>query len=225
MNGIKYLILSTVFIISACASTDKIHYQPEIQTLDKPIIGEITKAGLGDPLVVQGRQLISDAVVFPGAIIFKGTTEALLPSGTYVKIYETEVAEFFRPLSKTELNSPDHIVLEIMIRKDGAKYIFMKTSKTYLVSDQAKFERRKVVVSEENSLQQTLIYSGRIGNKLNIDYREIYSGRARPAFDNRVEYNLDDSKIIGYKGARIEVLDANNQQITYRLLKNFENPK
>ena len=99
MNTIKLLIASVAIAISGCASTSKIPYQPETQILDNPIIGEITTTGLGDALVTQGRQLISDAVILPAPILLKGTTEALLPSGTYLKIYETEVAEFFRPLN------------------------------------------------------------------------------------------------------------------------------
>jgi hypothetical protein len=44
---------------------------------------------------------------------------------------------------------------------------------------------------------------------------------ARPAFNNDVEYDLNESKQIGYKGALLDVIDANNQNITYKVLKNF----
>ena len=44
---------------------------------------------------------------------------------------------------------------------------------------------------------------------------------ARPAFANSVEYDLNDSKIIGYKGARLEVISADNQSIKYKVLQNF----
>ena len=77
--------------------------------------------------------------------------------------------------------------------------------------------------ASQDSFQQTLLYSGRVGNKINVSYREFSSSMARPAFNNDVEYDLDDSNIIGYKGALIEVLDADNQSITYKLIKNFPN--
>ena len=44
---------------------------------------------------------------------------------------------------------------------------------------------------------------------------------ARSAFNNDVEYDLNDSRQIGYKGALIDVLEADNQKIKYKVLKNF----
>ena len=60
-----------------------------------------------------------------------------------------------------------------------------------------------------------------MGNKINIGYREFSSNSARPAFNNDVEYDLNESKQIGYKGALLEVIKATNQDITYKVLKNF----
>jgi len=41
------------------------------------------------------------------------------------------------------------------------------------------------------------------------------------AFNNDVDYDLNESKVIGYKGARIEIIEATNELIKYRVLKNF----
>lgn len=83
------------------------------------------------------------------------------------------------------------------------------------------FEHTTLNVSSENSFQQTLLYNGRVGDKINIGYRESSGNMARPAFNNEVEYDLSESKTIGYKGARIEVIEATNQSIKYRVLSNF----
>ncbi len=72
-----------------------------------------------------------------------------------------------------------------------------------------------------DSFQQTLLYSGKVGNKINIGYREFSNSLARPAFNNNVEYDLSESKTIAYKGAQLEVLEATNQHIKFRLIKNF----
>ncbi|MGH1391412.1 MAG: hypothetical protein ACRAUZ_14840, partial [Aeromonas jandaei] len=60
-----------------------------------------------------------------------------------------------------------------------------------------------------------------IGNKINIGYRESSNDIARPAFNNDVEYDLNESKEIGYKGAIVEIISADNQKITYRVIKSF----
>jgi hypothetical protein len=83
------------------------------------------------------------------------------------------------------------------------------------------FEKEKQLSERRNSFQQTLIYSGRVGNKINIGYREFSNNNARPAFNNDVEYDLSSSNTIGYKGALIKVIKADNSTITYKLIQNF----
>ena len=41
------------------------------------------------------------------------------------------------------------------------------------------------------------------------------------AFNNDVEYDLRESSVIGYKGARIEVVEATNEHIKYKVIQNF----
>lgn len=77
------------------------------------------------------------------------------------------------------------------------------------------------MVQSDRDLQQTLIYSGRVGNRIRIDYRESSGSYARPAFSNEAEYDLSTSNEIAYRGARIKVIQANNQKIRYIILANF----
>ena len=79
------------------------------------------------------------------------------------------------------------------------------------------------VVEEASALdfKQELIYNGRVGNDLRFVYREFYENMARSAFTQEAQYDLNESKIIGFKGARIEVIRATNSSITYRTLSNF----
>lgn len=42
----------------------------------------------------------------------------------------------------------------------------------------------KITTKDTNSFQQTLIYNGKVGNKINIGYREFSGDLARPAFAN-----------------------------------------
>ena len=70
-------------------------------------------------------------------------------------------------------------------------------------------------------LRHYLIYSGRVGDKIKAGYREFSNNLARPAFNNDVEYDLRESSVIGYKGARIEVVEATNEHIKYKVIQNF----
>src|SRR3546814_5662642 len=64
------------------------------------------------------------------------------------------------------------------------------------------FDRLRKPAISERDLQQTLIYSGRVGNRIKIGYRESSGNMARPAFSNEAEYDLSQSDEIGYRGDR-----------------------
>jgi len=84
------------------------------------------------------------------------------------------------------------------------------------------FSRRQKALVGMDSFQQTLLYSGRVGEKINISYREFSGSMARPAFSNDVEYDLSASDEIAYKGAKLRVIEATNSSITYEVIKNFK---
>ncbi len=82
-----------------------------------------------------------------------------------------------------------------------------------------RFEKRPFF--SDNNFQQTLIYSGRVGDRIKVSYREFSGNMARAAFSNEAEYDLSESETIAYRGARIRVIDADNQSITYEVISNF----
>jgi hypothetical protein len=45
---------------------------------------------------------------------------------------------------------------------------------------------------------------------------------ARPAFSQELKYDLAQGTAIGYKGARFEVIRANNTGISYKVLKSLD---
>lgn len=71
----------------------------------------------------------------------------------------------------------------------------------------------------EGSFKRELVYSGVSQNTISILYREFKNDMARPAFSQELKYDLSQGTEIGYKGARFEVLKANNTGITYMVLK------
>jgi hypothetical protein len=72
-----------------------------------------------------------------------------------------------------------------------------------------------------NSFQQELIYNGRSGETLKFLYREVSNNYLQNAFTQDVQYDLRDGNVIGFKGARIDVIEANNQFIRYRVQTSF----
>jgi hypothetical protein len=53
---------------------------------------------------------------------------------------------------------------------------------------------------------------------LEVGYREFRGGMAAPAFFQSLKYDLSESKVIQFQRFRIEVLQVDNQKITYKIL-------
>jgi hypothetical protein len=146
--------------------------------------------------------------------------------GYYIKKGEDSNTETYMPSNDAESGMINKAALAdpwqaVMAYKTKPSLCVITAFSAFVCDDSAQFERVKRPVLSSNSFQQTLIYSGKVGKKVNIGYREFSNSLARPAFNNDVEYDLDSSSIVGYKGARIEVIEANNEMIKYKVLKNF----
>jgi hypothetical protein len=149
-----------------------------------------------------------------------------LKRGYYLKEGENEDAEFYQPsryegsgaIIKAVLADPPKTV---QVYKAEPTLCVVTVFNLSTCTHQADFERTKQAIARAAAFQQALIYSGRVGDKIKVGYRESSNNFARPAFNNDVEYDLGESRVIGYKGARIEVLEATNEYIKYRVIRNF----
>lgn len=82
--------------------------------------------------------------------------------------------------------------------------------------------RQNAIKVSSSSFQQTLIYLGKSSSVLKFGYRESLEDLTRPAFSNEITYDLNDSDIIGYKKAKLQVISATNTSITYKVLSYFD---
>lgn len=71
------------------------------------------------------------------------------------------------------------------------------------------------------SFRRELVYTGRTGQTLTLMYREFSNDMARPAFSQVLQYDIGSDPVIGYQGARLKVLQADNTGITYEVLSHL----
>lgn len=217
-------MLLVVILLSACATPD-FNYRPEAIKISEPPLKTVNTAYVGDVLLRQGKYTEHEAIYLPEEISVSWAYD--LHRGYYLKKGEDENTQTYMPGG----SEPGHVDKAafadpwsaIMTYKDKPTLCVITVFNALSCKDEAHFEITKAPVVSNDSFQQTLIYSGKVGDKINIGYREFSSSLARPAFNNDVEYDLGESQVIGYKGARIKVLDATNELIKYRVLKNFNN--
>lgn len=78
-----------------------------------------------------------------------------------------------------------------------------------------------ITVPKKKNLKQEFIYNGRVNNAIKFTYREFIDDYARAAFTQDLQYDLNESNIIGFRGLRIEVISATNTKITYKVQNYF----
>ena len=77
-------------------------------------------------------------------------------------------------------------------------------------------------VYNKSVFQQTIEYAGRSGDILKFTYSEFADGFARQAFTREFQVDLSQGNVAAYKGAVIEIESATNAQITYKVVRNFQ---
>ena len=84
------------------------------------------------------------------------------------------------------------------------------------------YEKSELVIPRNDSFKYELLYQGISKGSLKLSYREYINDFARPAFFQDVTYDLDSTPTtITFRTVRLEVLNANNNQISYRVLSGF----
>lgn len=114
----------------------------------------------------------------------------------------------------------------VSFRGKKGKYTICQTSmgmRAYCVKDLTDNDvvAGDAFVYTENTLQQTIEYSGRSGDVLKFNYSEFYDGFARQAFTREFQIDLGEGNVAAFKGAIIEVIEATNVQIKYKVIRNF----
>ncbi len=177
----------------------------------------------------QGKYVERDAINVFQTITVGGLGTYTFSPGYYTKVGQDATSEFFLPEKTAEGGNVTRGALTdpfeaIQVMKDSNAICGVSVLGGKICESNQPFTKTRRPSLEADGFQQTLIYSGRIGSKINIGYREFSNSYARPAFNNDVEYDLSDSNIIGYKGAELEIMEATNRNITFKLLKNFNSP-
>ena len=213
----QIFIISLLALLGGCTSVQYNGSPSAMKDVNYPPLGKKVTAYVGDHMVEKG-------VIYEEQVLYvKRRVDGALydiPSSNYPQVGFDEKQDFFSATGVIRGALSDPIEALAVGKTEGSQVCVITTlggSSCY----NADYERRGRVSETKNSFQQTLIYSGRVGNKINIGYREFSNNTARPAFNNEVEYDLSELMRIGYKGAQIEVLEADNSSITYEVLRNF----
>ena len=210
----KKVFVLLLLVLVGCATPVP---PPKLEEIKSPELGTTSSAELGDTMV---RYLV--AARLPSWQLTQ-TFESILfekniPAGTTLTPWaESEEYESYREGLCRFKGSGNWYVGPNIYGACGYEAAFFSANGANISVKKANW----IDVSTRN-IDQQLIYNGKVGNYVKFTYREFTSlGIARDAFTQDVQYDLSEGTTIGFKGARIEIVEATNRKIRYRVIKHF----
>ena len=227
----RTLILLIVLAVSGCA-TVKVS---ELSTVDSkigtvPNIGEQAVAPVGGVIYSQFRYWSKIGYRLKGDFSAGlGLGRVSVSDGDFVLKAEVENKTAFCTENRAYVDpmvGPHTTACFIDADNDG-KFERLKAAPGAIwfeseIAPPLSYEKSELVIPRNDSFKYELLYQGISKGSLKLSYREYINDFARPAFFQDVTYDLDSTPTtITFRTVRLEVLSANNNQISYRVLSGF----
>ena len=216
--------------LSACATTGT-SIPPEITRADHPVINTTSTVRLGESMVKKSKTYAYDAIQLneefkagDGAFMLQITIPPQkLKAKSELKnniLYMASDATV-----KDLLLGTKPAIAGICVPKDDEKTkwrIYYNGVCTSLgTKNLPSHSFTKDYDTTRPSLTRELIYNGRVDNDVKIIYRELSNDMMRPAFQQDLQYDMATSKEIAFKEVTLNVVSADNREITYVVTSHF----
>ncbi len=232
----RCVAVAVVLTLAGCAGTPAPNYTPTSREISFPEIGRESTVSLGEDMLRQGIYTETDGVELSEENNIKGYK---ISPGFYPQIAVDKDYTYHSYGNSRAMDGSGYLVaardfLGLPLPMPGSIRFAKAKQETCAIiggitspacDTEHSYKRVRRPALSERDFQQTLIYSGRVGNKIKIGYREMSGGYARTAFSNEAEYDLSASNEIAYRGARIRVLEADNLKIRYVVVTNFNSAR
>ena len=223
LNWLMALLLLTASTWSF--AEEKVLY--EATTYNKPNIREVSERYLGDRLLEQGEGEWKECIT-PRTTFTKKTFSWVGEYRGGEPICKRKLKDkYYWPLYDNATNGGNATRQAVKWQeRKGGKYRMCQTAagmNAYCVKDlkESDVKEGETFIYQPNSMQQTIEYAGKSGDILKFNYAEFSDGFARQAFNREFTVDLSEGNVAAYKGAIIEIIEATNVQIKYKVIRNF----
>lgn len=215
----RTLVLIACLAAGGCG-TIPAPYNPRPVTLKSYEMGQEQTATVGDPIF--RVQTAVERPVFVTNYEYKPSTLRAIPEGSRFATVAHFPAEGLLVVADTSYNRAYSIVVDTA----GTPRFWYSAGQRspFAPLDRPLFRRGTTTGDQPGSFTGEIIYSGVTGNTLRATYREYVDNLARPAFAQELQYDLSQSKEITFRSVRIEVLEATNSGIRYRVVTDGDLP-
>lgn len=226
MRIVGYAIVLGV-VLMGCSSRQTI--DPELSIEIKPNSGDIHTAELGDAMLTKKQRFLYDGIetferveygLLGGAMLIEPQTLRAIETDTHWTYYYAERfmvndLGWREAAGGLKVSKKDPKKIEIFTH-----YPIVKI-RAFVPKPIPRMEFKEVTSAHDPSFEQELIYNGLSGSTIKFIYREFHSDFIREPFTQEIQYDLNQQKVIGFKRARIEVIEATNTLLKYKVLDQF----
>ncbi|MDP1739143.1 MAG: hypothetical protein Q8L23_17090 [Caulobacter sp.] len=221
--------IAAAMLISACTTTQSL--VPILVSIDRPGADEIAVAELGGAVLETSRSVRYDGILLENRVtwldLFKLRQFAIEPGRLVAReadqdftYYFSDQLSFWDPLTGLTSRASGGIC----ISKTDPKQVraFTTSGSCGIQLDQwPRFSATSVVDGNATNFRDELIYGGRSGSLLRFVYWEFSAGQPSPTLSMEFQIDLSEGPVFGFRGARIEVLEAANASLKYRVISPF----
>lgn len=193
-----------------------------------PSLNTMAAAQIGCQILHQGTYKQQAAIHLSEEIKFGDRQQYSLTPGYYIRSGESLDSATYSPINGPNAGrvtkAPGAITLQgsFLYYNDGKTIAVITSFYQAITADAKGITRTQQPVVSSESVQRELIFGGTSDSKIKIAYREIWKNITRPSSDTFLEFDLAESKVIEIKGTRIEVIEATDKSIRYRVIRAFD---
>ena len=220
----KLLSVLLIFVLVGCAiATQKITPEMYMKVYNYPELQNETTSSIGDTLVDHSYRYVGEGVTIQEDIVFKHIGQFTFYAGNYFRYSNYQGTKCYGPIQ-------GHLIDILGLRQNfgGGQFCVKNKNEAFFIwSDlniptKVKFKVQDLQSQmKDKNFKQQFIYNGKVDNAIKFIYREFSGNVARGSFQQDLQYDLNESDIIGFKELRLKVIKATNQSITYKVLNNF----
>lgn len=230
----KILSLSLVMLaLAGCATAPQIQiqeYSARAETVTIPAINVESEAELGQNIVSKAYRSVYPAISLDHDVMDPDAAAwgSLKIYAGVLRLYaENESGKFYLAEKAQDVKGGE------AVKDVGGVFVPSDTSKPAVVFG-TNYPYSKILMGtipvaglksttyeswNKDSFKRELVYAGVSQNTISVLYREFSDYSARPAFSQDLKYDLSQGDTIGYRGARFQVIKANNMGIRYKVIK------
>lgn len=189
-------------------------------------LNTVMSAEIGEKLIEKGEEDYQDAYQIINSPNFSGTMIPFPYKNGDVLPLSGETKEWLLYYGSSLSIGSMSYTAGIAKSKSNENIVkpFFNSQNGFITKDVKGFEVKETIYVNprcQDCYKKEFVYNGKTSNSVKFIYREYINDMARPAFNQELNYDLNESSTVGFKGLRIEIIKATNTNIQYKVLSQF----